>query len=280
MGSNDTPNAEAIEYWNDDAGPRWARHAPAIDAQLAPFIDPLIERSAMAEGQRVLDVGCGAGALTRVLSGKVGATGSVVGVDISETLLDVARARCVGEAIEFRCADAQVEAFENGEFDRIFSRFGVMFFQDSVAAFRNLRRALGPQGSLAIVCWASREDNPWMGIPGSVLARHVEIPEPPDPDAPGPFRFRDPAFLRELCGQAGFAEVTIDPLRGSAPLGGRGSFDQALDFMMEIGPAAQAKNASDEVRQSIRTDLGETLRPYATEQGIELQYAAWHVQAR
>lgn len=280
MDRSQSPNADSIEYWNDDAGPRWARHADAIDEQLAPFIEPLIERSAVAPGDRVLDVGCGSGALARRLSECVGAAGHVVGVDISETLLAEARRRSRGGAVEFRQADAQVESFQPGEFDRIVSRFGVMFFQDSVAAFANLRRALSPDGSLTFVCWAAPEVNPWMGIPAAVVARHFQPPEPPDPDAPGPFRFRDAATVRRLCERAGFSRVTIDALRGSAPLGGRGSLERSLEFAMEVGPAAQARRAGAETLAAIRSDLRRALQPYACEQGIELEYLAWLVHAR
>lgn len=282
MDSPKTPNAESIAYWNEDAGPRWARRAEAIDVQLEPFLGAIATRSGVSAGDHVLDVGCGAGALSLHLADRVAATGRVVGVDISDNLLEVARQRAGDpnrDVLGFRRGDAQVEPFEPASFDRVVSRFGVMFFDDSVRAFENLRRALRPSGTMTFACWAAPDDNPWMGLPQEVVARHLEPTEPPDPDQPGPFRFSDPEFVRTLCVEAGFEAVAVDSLRGDLVLGGRGSLDEALDFMLEVGPAARASEADEETRGALVEDLRRTLEPFAGERGIEMPYGAWLVHA-
>jgi len=283
MSTDRSPNAESITYWNEDAGPRWARNAEAIDLQLAPFLDPLCRAAAVGQGERVLDIGCGAGALSLRLAASVGDGGGVLGVDISEQLLALARRRAGERAdppVEFRRADAQLEPFDEATFDRVVSRFGVMFFEDSIAAFKNFRCALRPGGTLSFVCWAPLSENPWMGIPGEVLLRHVEPPEPADPDGPGPFRFCEPEYARQLCGRAGFADVSVDRLQGLLILGGPGTFDDAISFMLEIGPAARVREAEQTIRLAVRDDLRRTMRPYMGVNGVELPYAAWLVHAR
>ena len=161
------PNAQQVEYWNTQ-GARWVEVGPRIDAQLEPLGLATIERAAVRVGERVLDVGCGCGQATLQLAERVGATGSVLGSDISEPMLARARERA-GEAglenVEFRQGDAQTEPFPESHFDLIFSRYGVMFFADSEAAFANLRVALRPGGRLVFVCWQELGKNPWLEQP-------------------------------------------------------------------------------------------------------------------
>ena len=282
MNPDPNPNADSIAYWNEDAGPRWVRHADTIDIQLEPFLEPVARKAGVARDEHVLDVGCGAGALSLHLASRTGPGGKVTGVDVSEGLLELARRRATERAVEgteFRRVDAQIEPFESDSFDRIVSRFGVMFFEDSSSAFRNLRSALRPGGMLAFVCWAGPQHNPWMGIPRDVVARHVEMPEAPDSTEPGPFRFGDPDYVRSLCEEADFARVAVDPLEGSLILGGRNTLADAVEFLMAVGPAARTQDEDDAVRAAVREDLLQALRPYSGERGVEMRYRAWLVSA-
>src|SRR6185503_11565956 len=184
------PNAEQIKYWNETAAPKWVEYQAVLDTQLEELGRLAMERARLVPGERVLDVGCGCGATTRALAARVGARGSAHGVDISAPMLaraaELTRAAGVGN-VRFTNADAQTYAFEPGGADVLFSRFGVMFFTDPPAAFTNLRRALRPGGRVAFVCWQPLAENPWLLVPLSTAAQHIQLPPPPAPGAPGPF---------------------------------------------------------------------------------------------
>src|SRR6266850_2472283 len=182
-------NQEQIRYWNEQGGPRWVQRQQQLDAQINPLGLVAMQRAEIRPGERALDVGCGCGQTTLELAQRVGASGSVLGIDISQPMLTRARERQQELGIknlEFLHADAQTYSFERERFDLIFSRFGVMFFDDPAAAFANLRTALRSAGRLCFLCWQTLEKNEWARVPFLAATRHVQPPAPPAPDAPGP----------------------------------------------------------------------------------------------
>ncbi|MDI1365852.1 MAG: methyltransferase domain-containing protein, partial [bacterium] len=135
-------NAAQIDYWNATAGRIWAQFQEHLDRQIAPLGLEALRVLAPRAGERILDVGCGCGQTTLDLAVRVGSEGQVTGVDISEPMLAVARARPTpaGAALPaFLDRDAQTADLGEGVLDAVFSRFGVMFFSDPPAAFANLR---------------------------------------------------------------------------------------------------------------------------------------------
>src|SRR5919202_367006 len=185
-----TQNTEQIEYWNGTAADTWVAQQERLDRQLDPLGRAALRVLAPRPGEHVLDVGCGSGQTTLQLADAVGPDGRVVGVDVSSQLLAAARRRPRPANVAFEQADAQTYAFER-PFDAIYSRFGVMFFADPVAAFANLRRALKPGGRMAFVCWREEAANPMMTVPMAAAAKHLPPLPPPaqDAHAPGPFAF-------------------------------------------------------------------------------------------
>ena len=185
-------NADRIADWNGQSGDRWVAHQARHDARLAVFGQAAIEAAAPVAGERVLDVGCGAGASTLALAVRVGAGGQVLGVDISEPLIARARALAPQDTPAlFRAADASSAELPEGAFDILFSRFGVMFFADPTAAFAHMRRALKPGGRVAFVCWRGVAENDWVRLPMGAIKGIVPPMAAPDPEAPGPFSFGD-----------------------------------------------------------------------------------------
>ncbi len=277
------PNAEQIRYWNDEAGSRWVEMADRLDAHVGALGEAVMDAAELRPGERVLDVGCGCGSTSLALATRVGSAGRVLGVGLSSEMLALAerRAREAGATqLGFRLADAQTEAFEAGQFDLAFSRFGVMFFADPAAAFANLRRALAPGGRLAFACWQGLAANPWVKVPMAAIASHVELPAPPEPGEPGPFSLGDPERLRGLLQAGGFTEIQIEGLESSIVLGGGGAVDEAVDFLLRIGPAARAlAGVEGETREAAVAAMRRALAAHETAEGVRLGAAIWSVRA-
>jgi SAM-dependent methyltransferase len=276
-------NAEQRRNWNEVSGPAWVAESERIGAQIRPFGLPALARAQVAAGHRVLDVGCGGGETTLALGELVGPTGSVLGVDVSRPLLDHAQARASRAGVTnvtFELADAQTAALPEGAFDRLFSRFGVMFFQDPVAAFTNLRKALKSDARMAFVCWRSLADNPWMKVPMAAVAKHVEVPRP-EPHAPGPMAFADAQRTRGILERAGFREVAFEAV--DAPMnvgGGLGDLDDTVAFMTRIGPTASLlRQAAPEARAAALTEIREALAAYHGPSGVVMPASVWVVTA-
>ena len=159
-------NATQIEFWNGETGRNWVTHDALMEAMLQPLGESVMDALAPAPGEHVLDVGCGCGHTSLSLADRVGAEGSVTGIDISAPMLAVASHFAAGRSsIQFVEADAQTHAFEPERYDMVFSRFGVMFFEDPVAAFTNIHSAMRASGRLAFCCWQPRAVNPFMTVP-------------------------------------------------------------------------------------------------------------------
>jgi SAM-dependent methyltransferase len=279
-----TPNADQIAYWNEQAGPRWVEMQERLDRMIGVLGMRALERAALAAGESVLDVGCGCGGTTLEIARRVAPGGRALGLDISRPMLARARARAASAGAPgaaFVEADAQTVPLEAGAFDAVFSRFGVMFFADPVAAFANLRRALRPGGRLTFVCWQRLVDNPWVTLPLGALAKHLPLPAPPPPGAPGPFAFADAERVRELLAQAGFAAVACEPAEERLALGG--DLDDAVALALELGPSAavlREAGAGEELRAQVAASIREALASHAGGDAVRLPSAAWIVSAR
>ncbi len=239
-----TQTSKMSVSFQERAGKSWVRFEPKLDVQLAPLGLLAMDALSLREGQRVLDVGCGTGATLIELARRVGEGGRVVGVDSSPPMLARASERireAAVAAVETLEADAQQYAFQPQAFDAVFSRFGVMFFSDSLAAFRNFRQALRPGGRLAFVCWQRYEDNEWCTLPLRAVERALgrrEAPAVLDPNQPGPFHFSDPARLTGLLQAAGF-QSQIEPVSPALQFGGGGTLAEVVEFALHIGPASR-----------------------------------------
>jgi SAM-dependent methyltransferase len=182
--------------------------------------------------------------------------------------------------VSFERADAQTAALPEGAFDRLFSRFGVMFFEDPVAAFTSLRRALKPGARLSFVCWRSSDENPWMQVPFLAVSKHLAV-QWPEPNAPGPMGLADGARTKGILERAGFAEVALEAVDEVMNLGGGlVDLDETVAFMTEIGPAARPlRQAAPEARAAAVAALREAVLPYHGPSGVHMPAACWIVTA-
>jgi len=215
------PNKEQLAAWNGGESVHYVAHADRYDRQLAPFTEALLEQVRLTPHRSVLDVGCGCGALT-LAAARI--ADSAVGVDISVPLTAVASERaCKAQIdnVEFVVADAQAYAFAPDTFDLVISQFGVMFFDDPVRAFSNLRCSLAPGGRLAFVSWQGLPANKWLTVIASEVANHVEIPEFGGLSrGPGMFALMDQDETTALLESAGFTEVAFESLAPTILIGG------------------------------------------------------------
>jgi len=277
-------NQEQRTYWNDQAGPRWVKLQQRLDAQIQPLGLAAMQRAEIKAGEHILDIGCGCGQTSLELAKQVGPQGSVIGIDLSLPMLERTRERQKElnlTNIEFLHADAQTHRFVTSRCDLAFSRFGVMFFEDSTAAFSNIRSTLRPHGRLCFVCWQGLEKNEWARVPLMAAAQHVTLPPPAVPGTPGPFAFADQMRVRQILKNAGFVEVQFESYETQLSMGGASTLEEAADFSLEIGPvAALLRDADTHARNQVRNSLGVALRPFAKQGGVKLGGAVWIVRAR
>jgi len=270
MTSPSQANAEQISFWNGTAGERWVAAQEAMDRTISPLGEAAMEAAAIAPGHRVLDIGCGCGDTTLALTRRVGPRGAVTGMDVSAPMLARARERAIAEGLpaEFVLGDASRAPLP--EADRVYSRFGVMFFDDPVGAFTHLHRALLPDGRLAFVAWRSLAENPWAKVPLDAVNSVLGPADPPPPDAPGPFAFADADRIRAILGEAGFRNVDVRPL----------DLDLTWQDIVRIGPAARRlADAPDELRERAIDAILARVRPLLDERGLVLGSGVWVVTA-
>ena len=273
-------NADQIAYWNAGAGETWAAMQARLDQQLEPLGLRAMEALAPKPGERILDIGCGAGQSTLALASAVGPTGLALGLDISRPLLSVAegRAREAGlDQARFVEADAQIHAFESKAFDGVFSRFGVMFFADPIAAFTNIRKALKPGGRLAFVCWRSPAENVFMSLPAQSVAHLLPPSPPPVPNAPGPFAFADGDRLKGILEAAGFSAVTLTPHDQKI---GSGDLEQTLATSLKVGPLGAVLRENPDKQEAVIAAVRAALAPHEGPDGVKLPSATWIVSAQ
>lgn len=275
-------NAAQIAFWNGHAGERWTRFQRRIDAAHQAFADAALKRLAARAGERIVDIGCGSGGTALALAEAVKGHGFVQGVDVSRPLLGLAAARAgaIPEyPIRFVEADAATHRFEPASFDALFSRFGVMFFADPVAAFANLRRALKPGGRLVFACWRERRENLWVRVPAEIARRIVELPPAPPPEEPGPFAFADAGRVGAILERAGFAAIGFDKVDAAMPMGETPA--AAADYLVQVGPVATALN--DKNDPAITARVREAFLAEFAKGGpgpVALAGAIWVVSAR
>lgn len=273
-------NDAQIDYWNGPAGQKWVDQSNRLDAMLAPFADAVLDAASIKEGERALDVGCGAGILTLRAAEAAGDAASL-GVDVSEPLLKLAKRRAAdaGSSARFERADASAFASDQA-FDLMISRFGVMFFEAPAAAFANIREQVRAGGRMAFMCWQKLPLNDWAFAPlQAALPLLKEAPPQPDPHAPGPFAFADKDRLADILTSAGWKGVAIESFETMVTLPGD-DVEASAAFMLKLGPLSRLIAAQDLDSGPIEDALINRLREHVGPDGqVAMKSACWRVTA-
>jgi ubiquinone/menaquinone biosynthesis C-methylase UbiE len=283
-GSVDPANAEATEAWSGPLFETFVKYRPLTTGGLGAHGEAAMGVSPPRPGERVLDIGCGFGDTTQRLAEQVGEEGSALGVDVSEPFIEMAREEAAGTAnVEFRVADVQTLELPR-EFDYAFSRMGVMFFANPVAAFRNIAGALRPGGRFTAVVWRRKLDNEWVHRAELVVDEYLEHPEETDEPTcgPGPFSLANADTVSEQLKIAGFEEIGLR--RSDLPLKIGNDLEQAVEFNMSLGPAGEVLrlwgDRVDEIRPEIAGRLREALADLVTPDGVFAAASTWIITAR
>lgn len=266
--------------WNPRSDAVWVEQQAMLDRMFKPFEAVLVEAVRAAGAREVLDVGCGTGATTLAIAASLGGGGRALGLDLSPSMIDMARRRAKeagADNADFVAADAQAYAFEPGRFDALVSRFGVMFFADPVAAFANLRRAMRPQGQMAAIVWRGAEDNPFMTAAPRAAA--AALPELEQGDAPpsGQFAFADPDHVRGILVASGWQDADITPLDVPCTL----SPDDLAAFVTRLGPVGLLLDGMEpDRREAVVAQVLNAFAPFIAQGVVRYTAACWMIRAR
>ncbi|WP_317843128.1 class I SAM-dependent methyltransferase [Montanilutibacter psychrotolerans] len=261
------------------AGQAWVEAQETLDRMFQPLEDLLVGAVPVGSAHRVLDVGCGTGSTTLAIARRLGAGGHCTGIDISDPMIAMARTRAAreGALARFIRADAQTHAFEPFGFDTIISRLGVMFFEDSVAAFANLRRAAVDGAELRFVAWRGAAENPFMTTAERAAAHLLpNLPARPS-NGPGQFAFADPDNIHHVLEHGGWADIDIRPIDSACAFPER----ELVRYLTRLGPIGRVL---PDVDAQTRARVVETVRaafePYVHGAAVRFDAACWMVSAR
>jgi SAM-dependent methyltransferase len=270
---------EQEKLWNGVAGRGWVEAQELLDRLFKPFEDLLVEAVSAGSVSRVLDVGCGTGGTTLAVARLLGAKGRCTGIDISDPMLAAARTRAEQESMpaSFIRANAQTHAFEPASFDMIISRFGVMFFDDSVRAFANLRRAARDDAGLRFIAWRSAVENPFMTTAERAAAPLLPNLPARRPDAPGQFAFADRRRVHGILEESGWAGIDIRPIDVACTL----PEQELVRNVSRLGPLGRILHETDEqTRKEVLATVRAAFDPYVHDAEVRFTAACWMVSAR
>ena len=274
-------NVDQKKFWNESKGKSWVELQPKIDSLLKPIGEAALSKLNPIEGEKIAELGCGTGTMSFLISKKIGKSGLVQGFDISEPMLDYAEKRRINSNlvnIKYTLADLQIHEFKKNSFDALFSRFGVMFFDNPVVAFTNLRSSLKKGGRFIFACWAERLANDWIELPTEIASRFLEMPPTPPEKTPGPFAFEDKDYVTSILNEAGWKNVGFENFSCSHSAGR--TLDEAARFLGKMGPmSGLIENSGSKMRERFYEALKLELSKYETDAGIMMNFSTWIVSA-
>lgn len=265
---------EQAALWNGTAGRAWVDAQHILDQMFAPMTDVLLSAVAETGGARVLDVGCGTGATTLAVARRLGAAGECTGIDVSAPMIDAARIRAERErsTARFVQADAQRHRFDAQRYDTVISRIGVMFFDDPVAAFRNLRQAVRDGGALRFIAWRGADENPFMTTAERAAAPLVPALPAREPGAPGQFAFADRDHVHRILAASGWSGIDIRPVDLSCAF----PASELERYLTRLGPLGRIIDRLDVyTRDRVIAVAQAAFEPYLRQVEVRFTAACW-----
>lgn len=270
---------ELAMLWNSTAGHAWVELQEVLDHVLKPFEDLLVEGVLAGSASQVLDVGCGAGSTTLAVARLLGSNGRCTGIDISKPMIDaaIARAKRENTPATFILADAQGYAFEPASFDMILSRFGIMFFADSVRAFANLKHAANVGARLRFIVWRGPLENPFMTTAERAAAPLLPNLPARQPDEPGQFAFADQRRVHGILEESGWSEIDIRPVDVPCTFPEK----HLVRYLTSMGPVGRAlQEVNDQTRLQVTKTVRAAFEPFVHGPEVRFNAACWLVCAQ
>ncbi|GIT32926.1 MAG: methyltransferase [Gammaproteobacteria bacterium] len=274
-------NKNQKDFWSGKGGDIWVERQNVMDTMLSPLGEAALNKLNFNEEENVLDIGCGCGHTTLNIEKRIEPLGNVTGLDISEPMLERAKESAVEMSItntSFKCVDVQTEDLGDQIYSAAFSRFGVMFFEDSIAAFKNINRSLISGGCLSFVCWQSPAVNPWQSLFIQEIKKFLELPSPP-PRSPGPFAFMESEYVFSILEESKFQDINIEGYEAEVNMfSGRSLSDSVKDYI-SINPVVteMLRDSSEDQTTEIVNSAIEAFSPYYSEKGLIFPSATWLV---
>ena len=280
-------NDDFISCWNEILVPKWNRFRHILSGNGAVHSEMAQDYFKIQPGDKVLDIGCGYGETCIEIGKIVGPEGEVLGLDCTEAFLEIAnkeRDEAGLDNVKFVLGDAQTYELPENYYDVVYSRFGVMFFQNIVYALKNAHKALKPGGKLCMIVWRTIDDNPCWGMGKDIALTH--LPPPGDNAAtcgPGPFALANEETTRAMMNAAGFENIEIFQRNDTEiPIGT--SMEEAIDFQILVGPSGEIIREAGELGQeklpAIREHMRKSYEPYERSEGVYLPSSTWFIMAR
>lgn len=271
-------------FWSGKGGDIWVERQNAMDTMLSPLGHAAMNKLNLQDGEDVLDIGCGCGHTTLDIANKVLPTGKVTGLDISAPMLKRAEETATKKSlsnVKFKCVDVQIDDIGEGLYSSAFSRFGVMFFEDPVAAFNNINKSLRLGACLSFVCWQSASVNPWQSLFIGEIKKFLDLPSPP-PRSPGPFAFMEPDYINQILLGSNFQDIKIESHEQEVNMFSGRSLNEAIKDYISINPVVteMLKDSPKELKNKIIRSAEKVFSPYFSEKGLIFPSATWLVSAK
>ena len=273
-------NENQKTFWGGQGGSNWVEKKKTLDDMLGPFGNIAIENLTINDNSNIIDIGCGSGTTTFQIAKKISRNGGVTGVDISKPLLSHAQSLNTFENVKFIEDDIQTSTLIPNSFTHAFSRFGVMFFEDSITAFRNIFNLLKPNGELSFICWQSPQKNLWQTLIMKEIKQIIDLPTP-NPRDPGPFAFGEKEYVQSILDNAGFSNTNIKSYDQTVTIFKGYTVNQAVSEMLMLNPSLSflkdyPKNQQDDIQIKLETAYS----AYQNDQGFEFPSSSWVVSAK
>lgn len=286
----ETPRDEQsiiIEAWNTVLFDKFVRFRHLLTKGLAAHSGECFRRHPPRAGASLLDIGCGFGDTTLELANAVGPHGKATGVDCAANFVQEANKltqHALHHNLAFATADVQFDAL-GGPYDAAYARFGTMFFNSPGAALRNVRRHLNPAGTLTMIVWRRREDNPWLHSAEQCVRELVTVVAHDETDqvhcGPGPFSMSGPDLVSDLLQASGYRQISFERFDTDICIGR--DLDEAVEFALALGPAGEiirlAGASAEAQRPRIMAALRETLTRFQRNDGVWAPSSTWFVTA-